>query len=146
MPLDAVRSFPMIPTHQILCHILPHTCTDFFSPMDNLRECMLVPSYVFRNYYKCPSFNVDFDAEVNHQSCDDYMTVNFTDTSVGATAWEWDVDGDDIIDYTDQNPTHVYTPGVYDVALKIYQAEVKALQKYFLSILILPQIFTKHQS
>ena len=51
--------------------------------------------------------------------CDDNLVVNFYDNSVAAESWQWDVDGDDIIDYTDQNPTHNYTPGVYDVALTI---------------------------
>ena len=46
--------------------------------------------------------------------------VDFYDESPGAISWEWDVDGDDIIDYTEQNPTHVYTePGIYDVVLNV---------------------------
>ena len=95
----------------------PDSCTDFFS--QEQYAYMYAGYHVYRGtYYKCPSFNVDFEAEA-YESCDDYMTVSFTDTSVGATAWEWDVDGDDVIDYTDQNPSHVYTPGVYDVSLKI---------------------------
>ena len=48
------------------------------------------------------------------------MNVVFIDNSVGATSWEWDVDGDDIIDYTTQNPTHSYSgAGDYDVTLTI---------------------------
>jgi len=35
-------------------------------------------------------------------------TFQFTDTSVGATAWAWDFDGDSTIDSTLQNPTHTY--------------------------------------
>ena len=86
--------------------------------------------HVFRGtYYKCPSFYVDFTAEIN-ESCDDYMTVNFTDLSFGATAWEWDVDGDDIVDYTEQNPTHVFTPGLYDVVLTIYNGS-ESITKVF---------------
>ena len=106
----------------------PDTCTDFFS--QEQYAYMYAGYHVFRGtYYKCPSFNVDFDAEVI-ESCDDYMTVNFTDTSVGATAWEWDVDGDDIVDYTDQNPSHVYTPGLYDIALKIYNGSESITKVY----------------
>lgn len=106
----------------------PDACTDFFS--QEQYAYMYAGYHVFRGtYYKCPSFNVDFDAEVI-ESCDDYMTVNFTDTSVGATAWEWDVDGDDIIDYTDQNPSHVYTPGLYDIALKIYNGSESITKVY----------------
>ena len=106
----------------------PDVCTDFFS--EEQYAYMYAGYHVFRGtYYECPSFNVDFDAEIN-ESCDDYMTVNFTDTSVGATAWEWDVDGDDIVDYTDQNPSHVYTPGLYDIALKIYNGS-ESITKVF---------------
>ena len=106
----------------------PDACTDFFS--QEQYAYMYAGYHVFRGtYYKCPSFNVDFDAEVI-ESCDDYMTVNFTDTSVGATAWEWDVDGDDIVDYTDQNPSHVYTPGLYDIALKIYNGSESITKVY----------------
>ncbi len=109
----------------------PDVCTDFFS--EEQYAYMYAGYHVFRGtYYECPSFNVDFDAEIN-ESCDDYMTVNFTDTSVGATAWEWDVDGDDIVDYTDQNPSHVYTPGLYDIALKIYngsESNTKVFPQY----------------
>lgn len=95
----------------------PDSCTDFFSIEQYAR--MYAGYHLFRGtYYKCPSFNVDFTSEIN-ESCDDYISVNFTDTSVGATAWEWDVDGDDIIDYTEQNPSHDYIPGIYDVTLKI---------------------------
>ena len=106
----------------------PDACTDFFS--QEQYAYMYAGYHVYRGtYYKCPSFNVDFDAEVI-ESCDDYMTVNFTDTSVGATAWEWDVDGDDIVDYTDQNPSHVYTPGLYDIALKIYNGSESITKVY----------------
>ena len=89
----------------------PNTCTDFIS--DGQFARMYAGSYI-QNLLQMSTFNVDFEADIN-ESCDDYMTVNFTDTSVGATTWEWDVDGDDTIDYTEQNPTHIYTPGVYDV-------------------------------
>ena len=105
----------------------PNICTDFISNGQFAR--MYAGFHTYKTYYKCPSFNVNFDAEIN-ESCDDYMTVNFTDTSVGATGWEWDVDGDDIVDYTDQNPSHVYTPGLYDVVLKIYNAS-ESISKVF---------------
>jgi PKD repeat protein len=37
------------------------------------------------------------------------LTVQFTDTSTGpATAWAWDLDGDNIVDSTVQNPVWVY--------------------------------------
>ena len=105
----------------------PNTCTDFISQQQYAR--MYAGYHTYKSYYKCPSFNVDFSAEKT-ESCDDYMTVDFTDTSVGATAWEWDIDGDDIVDYTEQNPSHVYTPGMYDVALKIYNGS-ESITKVF---------------
>tara|TARA_B100001175_G_scaffold298754_1_gene289583 strand:- start:337 stop:1116 length:780 start_codon:yes stop_codon:yes gene_type:complete len=58
------------------------------------------------------------------------MTVNFFDDSVGAISWEWDVNGDDIVDYTEQNFSHNYTPGVYDVTLKISN-ENESITKVF---------------
>ena len=61
--------------------------------------------HTFKTYYKCPSFNVDFYTENEIDYCNDLVTVNFFDTSVGATSWEWDINGDDIIDYT---PSKIY--------------------------------------
>ena len=71
-----------------------------------------------RNYFACASFNVDFAADYT-RDCGSELTVNFEDSSVGATSWQWDVDGDDVIDYTIQNPSHTFAPGNYDVALTI---------------------------
>ncbi len=49
------------------------------------------------------------------------LSVSFEDYSQGSpTAWEWDFDGDEIVDSTEQNPTHTYTQtGNYDVTLKV---------------------------
>lgn len=72
-----------------------------------------------RSVMACPSFNVDIASNFTPE-CSNSLDVDFTDTSVGATSWQWDVDGDDIIDYTTQNPTHTYTgTGAYDVTLTI---------------------------
>ena len=72
-----------------------------------------------RNNLNCPTFTADFVAD-NTTICEDTATVSFTDTSVGATSWSWDVDGDDVIDYTTQNVTHTYSDaGQYDVTLSI---------------------------
>ncbi|WP_299226114.1 T9SS type A sorting domain-containing protein [uncultured Psychroserpens sp.] len=71
-----------------------------------------------RDNMACPSISVNMitNASRNCTSLD----VAFTDSSSGATSWQWDVDGDDVIDYTTQNPSHTYnTEGVYDVALTI---------------------------
>nr|WP_321236793.1 T9SS type A sorting domain-containing protein [uncultured Psychroserpens sp.] len=72
-----------------------------------------------RSVMACPSLNVDIDANYT-LACSSTLDVNFTDNSIGATSWEWDVDGDDVIDYTTQNPTHTYsTGGTFDVTLTI---------------------------
>lgn len=110
--------------------------TDFYQPdPSNLmsysrKECRSIFSaqqlarinavyQVSRSSMECPSFNIDFVADET-QSCATNLTVNFTDNSIGATSWEWDVNGDDIIDYTTQNVTHTYnSAGDYDVALTI---------------------------
>jgi len=72
-----------------------------------------------RSVMACPSFNVDIAADFT-RSCSNSLNVDFTDNSIGATSWQWDVDGDDIIDYTTQNPSHTYNEsGNYDVTLSI---------------------------
>lgn len=78
----------------------------------------------------CPSFNIDIASNFT-RDCSDTLDVTFTDNSVGATSWEWDVDGDDVVDYTTQNPAHTYTSsGTYDVALTISDG-VETLTKVY---------------
>jgi PKD repeat protein len=71
-----------------------------------------------KNYLVCPSFNANVDLD-NSETCSDELTVNFSNNTVNATKWEWDIDNDGIIDYTEQNPSHIFTNGVYDVTLTI---------------------------
>ena len=49
------------------------------------------------------------------------VTVQFTDlSSSDVDTWEWDLNGDGIIDSTLQNPEHTYTsPSTYTVSLKV---------------------------
>ncbi|OPY28391.1 MAG: PKD domain protein [Methanocella sp. PtaU1.Bin125] len=48
------------------------------------------------------------------------LAVHFTDQSTGATAWQWDFDGDGVIDSTDQHPSYTYnSSGVYTVRLTV---------------------------
>ena len=48
------------------------------------------------------------------------LTVAFTDETVGATTWAWDLNGDGVTDSTAQNPTYTYTiSGAYDVTLDV---------------------------
>jgi len=72
-----------------------------------------------RSEMLCSNFNIDFAANYT-RDCEDDTDVSFTDNSIGATTWEWDINGDDIIDYTSQNPIHNYSEaGEYDVTLTI---------------------------
>jgi PKD repeat protein len=71
-----------------------------------------------KSYLAGDSFNANIIADVN-QSCDDELTVNFSNASLDATSWKWDIDSDGIIDYTTQNPTHTFEKGMYDVTLTI---------------------------
>ena len=106
----------------------PQSCTN--SLTDGQFARMYAGFHTFKSYYECPSFNVDF-ISVKDQNCDDYMNVDFTDTSVGAVSWQWDIDGDDVIDYTIQNPSHTYTLGDYDVALTITNSSSSSITKVF---------------
>jgi PKD repeat protein len=97
-------------------------CRSFFSPQQYARINAIYQ--VSRSNLGCPSFEADFVADLT-ESCEANLTVNFTDNSIGATSWNWDVDGDDVIDYTTQNVTHTYTnAGAYDVALIISNGSV----------------------
>ncbi len=92
-------------------------CRNFFSPQQYAR--INAAYQVSRSNLNCPSFKADFVADFT-DSCEANLTVNFADNSVGATSWNWDVDGDDIIDYTTQNASHTYNSvGEYDVVLTI---------------------------
>jgi hypothetical protein len=74
--------------------------------------------HTVRNNFECSSFNIDIAANVT-EDCNTSLMVNFTDNSIGATSWEWDINSDGFIDYTSQNPSHLFTSGKYDVTLKI---------------------------
>jgi hypothetical protein len=106
----------------------PQSCTN--SLTDGQFARMYAGFHTFKSYYECPSFNVDF-ISIKDQDCDDNMSVDFTDTSVGAVSWQWDIDGDDVIDYTIQNPSHTYTLGDYDVALTITNSSSSSITKVF---------------
>ena len=129
--IDAQGQFFDPDTSNIMSYS-PNTCTDFIS--DGQFARMYAGFHTYKTYYECPSFNIDFDININ-ESCDDYMTVNYTDSSIGAVAWEWDIDGDNVIDYTIQNPSHVYTPGNYDVSLTIYDESNYSITKEFPSLI-----------
>lgn len=93
------------------------SCRTEFSPQQYARIYGIYQAS--RSVMDCPSLNIDIAANYT-QDCSNSVDVAFTDNSVGATSWQWDIDGDDVIDYTIQNPSHTYTSsGNYDVTLTI---------------------------
>lgn len=69
------------------------------------------------------AFICDFEADVTIGQAP--LTVNFTNLSdPNATSWEWDFDGDDVVDSTEQNPHYTYTEaGDYTVILTVSDGE-----------------------
>jgi len=62
----------------------------------------------------------DFTAEL--VSCDNPLELKFTDTKnvSGSGKWEWDFDGNGVIDSTEQNPIYTYEKsGEYTVSLEV---------------------------
>ena len=116
-PTDA-QGFLFDPDTSNIMSYAPQACTNTLSDEQYAR--MYAGYHAFKNYYKCPSLNVNFNSEENAIDCGEQLVVNYNDESVNATSWEWDVDGDDIIDYTQSSFSHTYeSPGNYDVSLKI---------------------------
>lgn len=96
----------------------PQECTNTITDQQYAR--MYASYHAFKNYYACPSLNVSFISEQTAIDCGEQLLVDFNDNSTNSSAWEWDVNGDDVIDYTTQNFSHTYeSPGSYDVSLKI---------------------------
>jgi len=91
-------------------------CRTYLSPQQYARIYATYQSV--RNNFSCPSFNIDVAAAYT-RDCGTSLTVDFADNGTGATSWNWDVDGDDIIDYTIPNPSHDFAPGKYDVTLTV---------------------------
>jgi Secretion system C-terminal sorting domain/PKD domain len=91
-------------------------CRTYLSPQQYARIYATYQSV--RNNFSCPSFNIDVAATYT-RDCGTSLTVDFADNGTGATSWNWDVDGDDIIDYTIPNPSHNFAPGKYDVTLTV---------------------------
>ena len=96
----------------------PQECTNTITDQQYAR--MYAGYHAFKNYYACPSLNVSFISEQTAIDCGEQLLVDFSDNSTNSSAWEWDVNGDNVIDYTTQNFSHTYeSPGSYDVSLKI---------------------------
>ncbi|TGV04549.1 T9SS-dependent choice-of-anchor J family protein [Flavivirga rizhaonensis] len=82
-----------------------------------------------KNYLACPSFNANFIADTN-VTCEETLTVNFKNNCSNITNWQWDIDSDGVIDYTNQNPSHTYNAGIYDVTLTVSNKS-KTIKKTF---------------
>jgi PKD repeat protein len=115
-PSDAQGQFFDPDTSNFMSYA-PQSCRYNFTTQQN--AIFYATFHSLRSYYSCPSFNITISDNIIID-CDNEFIVDFYDESPGAISWEWDVDGDDIIDYTEQNPTHVYSePGLYDVVLNV---------------------------
>ena len=116
-PTDA-QGFLFDPDTSNIMSYAPQACTNTLSDEQYAR--MYAGYHAFKNYYACPSLNVNFSSVENAIDCGEQLVVNFSDNSTNAINWEWDIDGDDIIDYTQSSFSHTYeSPGNYDVSLKI---------------------------
>ena len=116
-PTDAQGNLFDPDTSNIMSYA-PQECTNTITDQQYAR--MYASYHAFKNYYACPSLNVSFISEQTAIDCGEQLLVDFSDNSTNSSAWEWDVNGDDVIDYTTQNFSHTYeSPGSYDVSLKI---------------------------
>lgn len=111
------------------------SCRNLFSPQQYAR--IYATQQTTRNYFECPTFHADFIADT--PDCQNPLTINFTDDSAGAFSWEWDIDGDNVVDYTSQNPSHTYSgSGTYDVTLTVYdffgQGSVSKYKQNFITV------------
>ena len=96
----------------------PQECTDTITDQQYAR--MYAGYHIYKNYYACPSLNVAFNSDQSAIDCGEQLQVNFSDNSINSNTWEWDVNGDDVIDYTESSFSHTYgSPGNYDVSLKV---------------------------
>lgn len=102
-------------------------CRNNFTPQQFAR--MYAFYQTSKSYLACSSFNANFSADIS-QTCEESLTVNFTNNCSDITQWQWDIDSDGIIDYTTQNPTHIYSKGNYDVTLTVSNKQ-KTITKTF---------------
>jgi PKD repeat protein len=127
-PTDAQGNLFDPDTSNIMSYA-PQACTNTLSDEQYAR--MYAGYHAFKNYYACPSLNVDFSSEENTIDCGEQLVVNFSDNSTNAVNWEWDVNGDDIIDSTEQNFSFIYdSSGIFDVRLTVSDG-IESITKVF---------------
>ena len=83
-----------------------------------------------KNFYSSSAFNADFSVDIN-ETCENSLSVNFTSICENVDQWEWDINGDNIIDYTTKNPSHTFEKGVYNVSLTVSNKSRKISKTYF---------------
>ncbi|TYA71460.1 T9SS type A sorting domain-containing protein [Seonamhaeicola marinus] len=102
-------------------------CRTHFS---NQQLARMYAFYVTQKHYlSCASFSADFSAS-NTETCEETLAVNFNNNSLGVTKWEWDINSDGVIDYTEQNPSHTFETGIYDVTLTVYKESKQITKTY----------------
>ncbi|MDO5981787.1 T9SS-dependent choice-of-anchor J family protein [Flavivirga spongiicola] len=103
------------------------SCRNHFTDQQLAR--MYAFYHTTKNYLACPSFNANFSVDTSI-TCEETLTVNFKNNCSNITNWQWDIDSDGIIDYTNQNPSHTYDTGIYDVTLTVSNKS-KTIKKTF---------------
>lgn len=103
-------------------------CRSYFTPQQSAR--MFAFYKTAKSYLASNTFNANIIANVK-QTCEDYLTVEFSNTSAEATSWKWDIDSDGIIDYTTQNPIHTFEKGIYDVTLTISNGQKNVTKTFY---------------
>lgn len=94
----------------------PANCRTRFS--DEQIAFMYWSYHEYRNYLQCSSLNIDFTYTAA-QVCDSPFVISFTNTSVGASGFQWDVNEDDVDDYFTTNATHTFnSSGIKYIHLK----------------------------
>src|SRR5690606_7342607 len=102
-------------------------CRSYFSSQQSARIYAFYKTA--KSYLASNAFNANIISD-EKQTCGDYLTVEFSNNSLDATSWKWDMDSDGIIDYTTQNPVHTFEKGIYDVTLTISN-KTKTVTKTF---------------
>lgn len=96
----------------------PKHCQTGFTTEQYLR--MQFVSKYFRSDLNCTDLSASFTATPQLSLCENIVTVAFDYTGTGASSYAWDIDGDEITDYTNSNPVHEYAyPGNYPATLTV---------------------------
>ena len=127
-PTDAQGNLFDPDTSNIMSYA-PQSCTNTLTEQQYAR--MYAGYHAFKNYYACPSLNVAFSSDEATIDCGEQLEVNFSDNSINSNTWEWDVNGDDIIDSTEQNFSFIYdSSGIFDVRLTVSDG-IESITKVF---------------